>query len=262
MDVVILAGGPTPESLTAALGESTPHERALIKIGGRATIAYLLDSLRHVEGLEQIAVIGRESTLATVRAMAPSAICVAAKETLVDNVLAGAGALQSEHILLCTCDIPLTTSETWREFLQRVEQNSLEAAYPIVRREVVEQQFPEGKRTYATFTDGTFTGGNAFVLPRARLENLRAVIDAAYSARKNPMAIARILGIRFVVKALLKKLSVHDLERKMSQVLGCRAGAVEMSDASIAFDIDKAADFEVAQKVLAATAKPERTRMQ
>jgi molybdopterin-guanine dinucleotide biosynthesis protein A len=252
MDVVILAGGPTPEALSAALGESTPPERALIEINGRATIAYLLDSLRGVEGVDRIAIVGNQSTLSATRALAPQSVGVEAHSTLVENILAGAAACSSSQLLLCTCDIPLVTSETWQEFLRRVGQNGLEAAYPIVRRETVEQQFPQGKRTYATLTDGTFTGGNAFVLPRAQLENLKTVIDAAYQARKNPIAIARILGLSFVVKAVLKKLSINDLERKMTKVLGCRAGAVEMSDASIAFDVDKPQDLEVAQQALAA----------
>ena len=251
MDVVILAGGPTPEALAASLGESTPPERALIEINGRPTIAYLLDSLQDIPELGKIAVVGNESTLAATREHAPQSIGVESKSTLVENVLAGAAALDSDRILLCTCDIPLVTTATWNEFLRRVEQNSFEAAYPIVRRDTVKQQFAEGKRTYATLTDGTFTGGNAFVLPRANLENLRTVIDAAYNTRKNPLAIARILGLGFVLKAVLKKLSIHDLERKMSKVLGCRAGAVEMSDASIAFDVDKPDDFQIAQKMLA-----------
>ena len=250
MDVVILAGGETPVALAAHLGVSTPDARALIEIDGRACIAYLLDSLREVSGLETIAVVGGASTLAALETLAPDVLRVAAKTTLVENVLAGASAVSSSQLLLCTCDIPLVTKETWREFLRRADEKKLEAAYSIVRRDTVEKQFPGGKRTYATLTEGTFTGGNAFLLPRAQLPELKTVIEASYQARKNPLAIARILGTGFVIKAVLKKLSILDLERKMSQVLRCRAGAVEMSDAAIAFDVDKPEDYELAQSTL------------
>lgn len=250
MDVVILAGGETPEALTASLGAKSPGERALIEINGRACIAYLLDSLQSVEQVETIAVVGKPSTLAVVQKLSSRVLRIEAKETLVDNILAGAKAVSSSQLVLCTVDIPLVTAQTWRDFLTRVEANNLEAAYPIVRGETVEKQFPQGKRTYATLTDGTFTGGNAFILPRAQLGDLKTVIDAAYRARKNPLAIARILGLGFVFKAMAKKLSILDLERKMSQVLKCRAGAVEMSDAAIAFDIDKPGDLQLAQRTL------------
>ena len=250
MDVVILAGGETPPALAESLGASVSPERALIEIAGRPCIAYLFDSFQGVEGLGKIIIVGRPATLEAAREILPSVVTVEAQETLVDNILAGAGVANSPQLLLCTCDIPLVTAETWREFLRRVGANNFEAAYPIVRKETVEKQFPQGRRTYATISDGTFTGGNAFVLPRAQLPDLKKVIDAAYQARKNPLAIARVLGIKFVVKAVLKKLSILDLERKMSQVLKCRAGAVEMPDAAIAFDVDKPDDFQLAQKLL------------
>jgi molybdopterin-guanine dinucleotide biosynthesis protein A len=245
MDVVILAGGETPAALAEALGSSTPTERALIEIAGRPCIAYLLDALREVAGLETIACVGKPGTLALLKEMAPEVVGVPAQETLVENVLAGAEKVSSTQLLLCTVDIPLVTAQTWSEFLTRTRDNDLEAAYPIVRRETVERAFPEGKRTYATLTD-------AFVLPRAHLADLKTVIDAAYRARKNPLAIARLLGLGFVFKAIAKKLSILDLERKMSQVLKCRAGAVEMSDAAIAFDVDKPDDFQLAQSTLQA----------
>jgi len=121
-----------------------------------------------------------------------------------------------------------------------------------VRRDTIEVAFPGGKRTYATLKDGTFTGGNAFVLPLHIVPELTGLIEAAYQARKNPLAIARILGMGFVLKALRKQLAVPDIEAKMTHVLKCRAGAIVMNDAAIAFDVDKAADYNVVNQVCAA----------
>jgi GTP:adenosylcobinamide-phosphate guanylyltransferase len=250
MDVVILAGGETPAALAETLGTSTPDERALIEISGRPCIAYLLDSLRMVNGVGALVCVGGPRTLAWLAEFAPEVLRVEAKATLVENLLTGAACATSPQILLCTVDIPLVTAQTWNEFLKHVRENDLEAAYPIVRRASVERMFPEGKRTFATLAEGIFTGGNAFVLPRARLSEIQTVIDAAYRARKNPLAIAHLLGLGFVFKALTKRLTILDLERKMSQVLKCRAGGIEMNDASIAFDVDKPSDFELAQKIL------------
>ena len=55
----------------------------------------------------------------------------------------------------------------------------------------------------------------------------------------------------FLFKAVTKKLSIDDLERKASQILNCRAGAIIMQDVSLAFDVDKMEDYELAQKYLA-----------
>lgn len=251
MDAIILAGGETPEKLKVALGVSAPTERALLAINGRTTIDYILESLQSVSSIGNTVVVAGPSTLEAVKDLSPGVIGVAAQRTLVENVMAGAGASSSSQLLICTCDIPLVTPETWREFLEAVASRNLEAAYCIASRQSVEETFPEGKRTYATLTDGTFTGGNAFVLPRANMEQLKGLIDAGYRARKNPLGLARLLGPGFVFKAVTKKLSIADLERKASQILKCRAGAVAMKDAGLAFDVDKMEDYQVAQAVLA-----------
>jgi len=251
MDAIILAGGETPEKLKQALGASAPVERALLEINGRAAIDYILESFVGVPGIDNVIVVGGPSTLASLQNALPKVIGVAARSTLVENVMAGANACASSQLLLCTCDIPLVTSQTWREFLNSVESRNLEAAYSVASKQNVEATFPEGKRTYATLTDGIFTGGNAFVLPRENIEHLKGLIDAGYRARKNPLGLARLLGLSFLLKAVTKKLSIADLELKASQILKCRAGAISMKDASLAFDVDKMEDYEMAQKALA-----------
>lgn len=250
MDAIILAGGETPPALSHALGASTAEERALLKVDGRAAILYVLESLQQSAQVQQIAVVGLPSTLRILEEAAPQVTRVEAQSTLADNVLAGMNTAETPQVLICTCDVPLVTAQTWQEFLNQVQVNNFEAAYPIARRETVEKSFLQGKRTYATLRDGTFTGGNAFVLPRGKEAQLRQLIDAGFRARKNPLGLARLLGTSFVVKAVAKKLSIDDLEKKMSQLLDCRAGAVEMQDASIAFDIDKKEDYDLAQEVL------------
>ena len=250
MDAIILAGGETPGKLKAALGASTPVERALLEINGRTVIDSILESFIGVAEIENVVVVGGPSTLVAIENLLPRTIGVAAQRTLVENIMAGANACSSSQLLLCTCDIPLVTSQTWREFLAAVQLQNLEAAYSIASRASVEKNFPEGKRTYATLRDGTFTGGNAFVLPRAGMEQLKGLIDAGYRARKNPLGLARLLGLSFLLKAVTKKLSIADLEQKATQILKCRAGAVVMKDASLAFDVDKMEDYELAQKIL------------
>ena len=128
----------------------------------------------------------------------------------------------------------------------------MDAAYPIVRREACEAQFPGGKRTYATLAEGTFTGGNAFLLPKNRLESLETLIEKAFAARKNPFALANMLGPRFIFRALTKKLTLGEVETKISGLLGCHGGAVIVPDASIAFDVDKSEDLGIARAVLSA----------
>lgn len=255
MDAIILAGGETPELLKAALGSQAPAERALLPVLGRPAIEYVLESLCDVPQIDQVVVVGLPGTLELVSRVAPEAVRVQAANSLTDNVLAGMEAAQSKQFLLCTCDIPLVTGRTWREFLEKADKQNLAAAYPIAEKGAVERMFPGGKRTYAPLIEGTFTGGNAFVLQPENEAQLSQLIDAAYRVRKNPLGMARLLGWGFLWKALRKKLSMFELQNKMSELLQCRAGAVIMDDVTIAFDIDKKEDYDLAEKVLGQTRK-------
>jgi molybdopterin-guanine dinucleotide biosynthesis protein A len=262
MDAIILAGGEIPsglgESLSASVLEFAQGERALLPLQDRPAIFWLLESLRDVEAVDHIIVVGQKKTLELLPQWWPNAIGVPAQETLSANVLAGIDAAHSSSVIIMTCDIPLATSQTWNDFLGKVFKGNWEAAYPIVRSETMESTFPGGKRTYASVTDGRFTGGNAFVLPRACRPALEKVLEAAYNARKNPFKLAGLLGMQFIIKAATKRLSIADVEKKISKILNCRAGAVEMEDAAIAFDIDKITDYNLVESIFVKRGKIER----
>lgn len=242
MEAVILAGGQIPLALQSVVNAP---ERALIELGGRTLLDHVLDSLRQTAPVSGIICVTTPLALASL----PSDVRgLPSGERLTENLFQGARAAQSERILVVTGDVPLATSQTWLRFLEGA--GSLEAAYPIVSKTDCDAQFPGGKRTYAPLKDGQFTGGNAFLLPRAHLESLESLISQAFAARKNPLALARMLGAGFIARALSKRLTINDVEAKVSKMIGCRAGAVRMSDAAIAFDIDKPIDLEMAAKTL------------
>lgn len=243
MEAIVLAGGQIPAALASATGTG---ERALIEIEGRTLLDCVLDSLRETTPITRIICVATPLALAS---LPDDIVGIAAGETMTGNLLLGAREAKSERILIVTADAPLVTGRTWMQFIDGAQVNRLEAAYPIVRREDCETQFPGGKRTYATLADGVFTGGNAFLLPKSRLESLEKLIERAFAARKNPFALARMLGLRFIARALTKKLTLGEVETKISQLLGCHGGAVIVPDASIAFDVDKAEDLVTAREI-------------
>jgi len=244
MEAVILAGGRIPLALQTV---SSAPERALIELDGRTLLDHVLDSLRSAAPITGIICVTTPLALASLSADVRG---LPSGERLTENLFLGARAATSDHILIVTGDVPLATGRTWTQFLESAATASLDAAYPIVARAVCDAQFPGGKRTYAPLREGQFTGGNAFLMPRAHLESLESLISEAFAARKNPFALAQMLGAGFIARALSKRLAIADVEQKVSKMIGCHAGAVRMNDAAIAFDIDKPIDLELASKTL------------
>lgn len=234
-------------------GATTATERALIPVAGKPLIEYVLQSLATVSPVTRIICVTTPLALQYLPAKIGEipVIGLPSGDKLTHNLFAGARAATSEQILIVTGDGPLATGRTWMQFLDGASVNQLEAAYAVVREDKMEAQFPGAKRTYARFNDGAFSGGNAFLVPRAKLENLESLIETAFAARKNPLGMARLLGLGFIFKALTKRLSVDEAETKVSLLLECRAGRVEVPDATIGFDVDKLEDLQAAEKFLA-----------
>ena len=232
---------------SALEGATDATERALISIEGRTLLECVLDSLREVPTITRIICVATPGALAS---LGDDIVGIAAGDKMTQNLFLGAREAKSERILIVTADVPLATGRTWMQFLDGAAVNLLDAAYPIVSKAAIEARFPGGKRTYTTLAEGTFTGGNAFLLPKNRLEPLEKLIDRAYAGRKNPLVLARMLGARFIFRFLTRQLTIGEVEAKISALLGCRGGAVIVPDAAIAFDIDKAQDLEVARFII------------
>lgn len=247
LDAIILAGGQTPPELEAALGQG---ERALIQFNNQSLVARMIETLRATRGVGRVIVVGHRATLDAARKMDERVVEVEARALLSQNVLAGLGAAQTPRALVVTCDIPLTQPSTFEELLDAFHERKLDSAYPIVERATMEKAFPGGRRTYAKCREGVFTGGNAFVLPTSDLDGLEAIIERAFRSRKNPLAVAKLLSFRILVRALAGTVSLRELERRFSAILGCRCGGVIMQDATVAFDIDKLDDLQTAQQKL------------
>ncbi|HZK12212.1 MAG TPA: hypothetical protein VFD10_07690, partial [Atribacterota bacterium] len=95
------------------------------------------------------------------------------------------------------------------------------------------------RRVYATFVEGTFTGGNIILInPRIIVDCAETINDFIYF-RKHPLKITRILGARITAKYLRKYLSIQDLEKKIPELLGGYKGKAILSPPEIALDIDK-----------------------
>jgi hypothetical protein len=118
--------------------------------------------------------------------------------------------------------------------------------YPILRKEQFVAAFPDSQIEYARLEDGYYTGGCVFLLsPRPLLAN-RPLIERVFSSRKSLIKLASLLGWRFVVKMLSRRLSVDDCVRRGSQIIGCDCRVVVDSPPEIALDLDNISDYNFA----------------
>ncbi|QSZ27479.1 NTP transferase domain-containing protein [Aceticella autotrophica] len=241
MNALILAG---------STGEERLPDKALIKLKGKYMISYVIEALRNSGKIDKIAVIGDKVKLSGIDGVD---LLIEQGDSIIDNILIGIKPFKEDkRILILTCDIPMLTKEAVIDFIEQSEASGADLCYPIVKKEDNDRKFPEAKRTYAKIKDGTFTGGNIFYVNPAVIDKC---IDAArqfIAYRKKPWKLGKLLGVKILFLFIFRKVTISELEDKVSELFNIKGKAIISSYPEIGNDVDKDEDIEMANKYICA----------
>jgi molybdopterin-guanine dinucleotide biosynthesis protein A len=250
MNAVVLGGGKSNDPVALAAGVEV---KALVLLEGRTMAWHVLRALRESGKIDHIVYVGPvvpdfESLIDT---------HVPGHDGMLENLEAGLKALEvlrpADHVsadraLVVTADVPLLTATAVRDLFTRDPGSAL--VYPVVPERACEREFPGGRRTYARVREGKFTGGNLFLIEPRLVSKFMPKLRQVIANRKNPLALAGIIGPGILIKFLLGLVRIAELEARVSQILGVEAKALISEYPEIGFDVDKADDLEIVRQRL------------
>jgi GTP:adenosylcobinamide-phosphate guanylyltransferase len=246
-NAVVLGGGDPGDAFAAAHGVAV---KPLIPLAGRPMAEWVLRALRESGRIGRIAYVGPLS--AEMEALID--VRVTDRGTLIANLEAGVAALRGSgnapqpRVMVITADVPMLTGQMLCDVLDAAPDVAL--VYPIVEKSVCEAEYPGVKRTYAKLKDGSFTGGNLFLLDPALIGQFLPRLKAVLDARKQPLKLAGIIGPGMLVRMVLGQLKISELERRVSTILGTPVQALITPHAAVGTDVDKAGDLLLAESAL------------
>jgi CTP:molybdopterin cytidylyltransferase MocA len=227
--------------------------RVLEMLGGRTMADRSLDALAGAQMVADIYVVGlgRE---ALPRSDVRFVECGA---TFIDNLRRGLDACAGDRVLVATADIPFLAPAAVDDFVGRALDSGKEFCYSVVPVALTRARYPGIKRTSARLKDGEFTGGNVVLISKAMVRRNGDLIDRVFEKRKNPIALAGILGSRFMLRLVLasRTISIAALARHAESLMDGTVGVIVSDYAEIATDIDKPADIEWARRMFADDAR-------
>jgi GTP:adenosylcobinamide-phosphate guanylyltransferase len=242
----VLAGGGKGE-LAEVEGVSC---KALIKLGDQEMIRYVLTVLSALKQVERVVVVGPPDDLLFLKDHYPVEI-VAEQGSILQNLMAANHCLSNgQQTIISSADIPMLTVEAMENLLHQCQPFESDFYYPISSKELSESRFPGVQRTYVTLQEGTFTGGNVFLVNAAKLESAVPEIERFLEFRKNPLKMVSLLGAGFAWKFMTKKLTIAGLEERFSRLLKLKAQAIISDYPEIGFDVDKPSDLTLARQML------------
>ncbi|MGI6678137.1 MAG: NTP transferase domain-containing protein [Dehalobacterium sp.] len=248
VDGIILAGSSKEDKLKLSGAESC---KAMIDIRGNPMVSYVFDVLKKSPHINKIVVVGPPEEMSLLFGEIDRVTVVPGGESLIDSLLNALEALQPEgNVLVATGDIPLLTGAALNDFLKRCSKRQADVYYPIVPKEANERVYPGIKRTYIKFKEGIFTGGNIFLFSPKIVPIAADKARAFVSKRKSPLALAQLVGWKFLIKFLLHTATLEEAESLVSCIMGIKGAAVISPYPEVGIDVDKPSDLTLARSVL------------
>jgi len=243
IDALVLAGSPNDGALRPC---SPVSYEALIPIKGKLMVDYVVEALRQCSRIGRIAIVGPRDELARHFNGSSQLVLVEHGRGLTENVLLGLKQLPgAKRVLLLTSDIPLITPRAIEDFLDLCDRGDADLYYPIVPREVVEGRFKASQRTYVQLKEGVYTGGNIFLLNPNVVEECMPRGQKLVDARKNPLQMCRLVGFLFMIKFLMKNITLEEAQLTVSRSLGLKGRVVISRYPEVGVDVDKPSDLEL-----------------
>lgn len=240
MKAVITAGGRIDGAFAVEAGTAV---KALAVVRGNTMLDRILQALRGA-GATRIALVGGSQ----VRAAAQNQV-----DRFIDESPSGSQNMlralrawpdDGEPLIYATSDLPYVTAATIRDFASRVPPRTLGVALSEHADYVA--RFPDAPTAGITLAGERVVNGGVFVIPGGSVEPLAAIATQFFDARKRPWQMAGLVGAPVLLRFVLRRLSIGDLERRAHQTLGVHALGLRNCAPELAFDVDGENEYRYA----------------
>lgn len=244
INAVILAGGD------GGVIDAGARQKGAVPVAGRPMVDWVIRTLSGCPSVDRVAVVIPDAS--EIDAAVFSTVSVVESDArFIDNVFAGVRSFGEDRpTLVVTADIPALTVSAIEDFVAAALAAGADFAYPLIREEDMLEQFPGSVRTFVRIVGDRVTGGNVALLSPDLVARNQDLGQRLFDTRKNPLAMARVVGPSFVLRMAFGLLRPQDVERRMEGLVGGRCVAVVTPHACLGADIDKPVDREVIEALL------------
>lgn len=246
VDAILLAGG----------GDAASGNKVFTDGAGHPIVWYVARALAAAPSVARVIAVGPAEDLRRAAGSYLAEVVPETGGTFVDNMLAGLSKVSGRRALAAAADIPLLVPDALEEFIQACAKEDADFYYPIVPQTILEDRYPGARKTFVRVLDGSFTGGNVYILNPGMVAEVRDLADKMVRARKKPWVMASIIGWSTALKLTSGRLSIKEVEEKLGGITGLTLRAVIMRRPELALDadIEHPENLEIIRRELQTTA--------
>ncbi len=247
MDAIVTAGGiPQPDDplYTYSNGDA----KALLDVAGKPMVQWVLDALGDSRHVRNVIVVGL-SPKSGVTCKKPLHF-VSNQGRMLANIVTGVNKVieldrKTRYVLIASSDIPAIKPEMVDWLIETCMETQDDLYYGICSRDVMENRFPESKRTYTKLQDIELCGADINIAHvRMATEHLD-LWESLIGTRKSPLRQAGIIGLDTLFRVATRTITLDDLVGKVSKRIGIQGRAIRWQVAEPCMDIDKPHQLEL-----------------
>jgi len=248
---LVLAGSrPGTDPFAASHGTDL---KALIPVAGEAMVRRPVRALLASDGIASVRVLTQQPERIGAALPADPRLTVERSDATIAATLAAVCADPSTQwpVLVTTADHALLDEAMVADFISRA--NGADLAIGLVEAGPLLKRLPATRRTWISFRGGRYSGANLFALGSPRAARAIELWRGVEQNRKKGWKLLATFGIPGLL-GLLRLRSLHQTTGSIGRRLGLDLRAIEMRNPLAAVDVDKPADHELVEAILAGRA--------
>jgi GTP:adenosylcobinamide-phosphate guanylyltransferase len=247
MDAIVIAGG-IPKPGDPLYEYTLGQPKALLDIAGKPMVQWVLDALGGAETIDQVVLIGlsEEDELEYSKRIT----YVPNQGGMLQNVRAGIEKVlelnpQAQHVLGVSSDIPAIKAEMVDWMVNENLGTDLDLYYTVIPRQVMEERFPNSKRSYTRLKDAEVCGGDMNMIRATTVKTNDELWDRIVAARKSVFKQAALLGYGNLFLLLSRQLTIEGAVKRVTKRMEITGRAVFSPYAELGMDVDKPHQLEI-----------------
>jgi GTP:adenosylcobinamide-phosphate guanylyltransferase len=245
---VILAGSrPGGDPLAAAFGTDL---KALVPVGGKPMVRWPVEALLASDRFAEVRVLAQEPERIGEALPAHPKLQVGKSAATIAATLEPLCFDPTVRwpLFVTTADHVLLDQAMIDEFCDLGEVADI--AIGVVERDTLMKRLPDSHRTWIAFRSGAYSGANMFLLSGKKVLPALELWRSVEQDRKKAWAILWAFGPLNFLAAVLRLRTIHQTLDRMSEKLGAKVEAVDLSDPLAAVDVDKLSDHGLVEQLL------------
>jgi GTP:adenosylcobinamide-phosphate guanylyltransferase len=249
LECVVLAGG-RPEPGDDLWPHTGGRPKALLELGGRPMVRWVIDALVAARSIERIILVGLERKALP---ELPEAITLVPDAgSVIANLYAGVAELsQPGPAAFCWSDVPLIRPGMIDRFVATTDDPELDINAGLVDRRAIQARFPGAEDLWIRLREGRFIASSFGLFHTRHAARARRHFEALAPQRKNLVRQARYVGIGLLLRYLLGRLSIPELERHIERRFEIRCRLRIVDSPELGLDVDRSIDLECCRSALA-----------